>query len=223
MIHKWLGRVRLMPGADRLFRRIASASDRNQLEDYLAEVMYSLVFAGLGFQVEIEPFGGKGPDLRVSRNGHSAIVEVMRFRKMYPGPTVIDPTAIDPTDDYQELPAYGDPGRDIRKTFGKIRWKFRQTENAEAIIAIWNDDEDLEDTAVLMAVHDIRRDTARSLLLPPIDLLFVLYGSKWVRAGDRKQLYCFPLRDSEQPHQVTWQQELASSSVSQLIQRALVS
>ena len=74
-----------MPRSNRVFARIAAASDKEQLEDYLAEVRYALIFCGLGFEVTIEPGGNKGPDLSISRDGHSAVVEIMRFRKVYSG------------------------------------------------------------------------------------------------------------------------------------------
>jgi hypothetical protein len=48
------------------------------------------VFAGLGFHVEIEPNGSKGPDIGVSRDGHHAVVEVTRFRNIFPGPPEFD-------------------------------------------------------------------------------------------------------------------------------------
>jgi hypothetical protein len=44
-----------MPGSKHLFRRIALTPDKEQLEDYFAEIRFALIFAGLGFQVEIEP------------------------------------------------------------------------------------------------------------------------------------------------------------------------
>ncbi len=44
-----LEQVRQMPGASLKFRRIANAPDREQLYDYLAEIRYALVFAGIGF------------------------------------------------------------------------------------------------------------------------------------------------------------------------------
>jgi len=215
-VQKQFKRVQQMPGANRVFRRIASASDKEQLDDYLAEVRYALVFAGLGFQVEIEPFGSKGPDLRVSRDGQSVAVEVMRFRKMYPGPPVLDLE-----NENLLLPEYGNPPRDIRKAFEKILAKFPQIENEQAIIAIWNDDGDLEELEVATAVDDMRRDVYRHVLSLPDGLLFVLYGSDAIRAGDHKQLYCFPLRYAEQPYHVAWQQELDTSTVSALIQRTL--
>ena len=52
-----------MPNVNSKFKRIANASDGEQLDDYLAEIRYALILAGLGFQVVIEPLGKKGPDL----------------------------------------------------------------------------------------------------------------------------------------------------------------
>ena len=207
--------VQKMPGANRLFKRIASASDKEQLEDYFAEVRYALVFAGLGFQVEIEPSGRKGPDLGISRDNHQAIVEIMRFRKMYPGPPVLDlsgPITI--------LPEYGNPPRDIRKAFEKILNKFSQVGGEESVIAIWNDDEDMEEVEVETAVIQLRNDGLHQIFSLPEGLQFVLYGSNAVYPGGR-QLFCFPLRYQYQSHQISWQQELASSTANELIQRAL--
>ena len=76
-------RIEQMPGANGLFRRVASAADREQLGDYLAEVRYALIFAGLHFEVHLEPLGRRGPDLKVSRDNHETFVEVMRFRKVF--------------------------------------------------------------------------------------------------------------------------------------------
>ena len=215
-IHAELERIRQIPGASRLIRRIATASDKGQLDDYLAEVRYALIFAGLGFQVEIEPFGSKGPDLRVSRNSQSASVEVMRFRKVFPGPPVFD---LD--NDTGLLPEYGNPPRDIRKAAEKIQAKFSQIGHEQAIIAIWNDEEELEELEVATAVNFIRQDAHRNILSLPEGLLFILYGSNARHEGGQKQLYCFPLRYPRQSHEVAWQQELDSSLVHTLIRRAL--
>ena len=51
----------------------------------LAEVRYALIFAGLGFDVEFEPDGDKGPDLGIKRDGEKVVVEIMRFRKINSG------------------------------------------------------------------------------------------------------------------------------------------
>jgi hypothetical protein len=207
--------IQRMPGASRLFKRIASAPEREQLEDYLAEVRYALVFAGLKFQVEIEPWGRKGPDLRISRDDHQAVVEITRFRKMYPGPPVLDLSGPITT-----LPEYGNPPRDIRKAFEKMLNKFPQVDDRESIIAIWNDDKDLEELEVEAAVAQLRIDGTRQIISLPQGLQFILYSSNAIYPGS-KQLFCFPLRYQYRPHQVRWQQELTSFTIQDLVQRAL--
>jgi len=210
-----LKRVGKMPGANRLFKQIMSAPDEDQLGDYLAEVKYALIFAGLGFQVEVDPKGKKGPDLGISRNGHYAVVEVTRFRKVHSGPPMLDMS-----DKLSTLQQYGNPPRDIRKSIEKILNKLRQVQNGESIIAIWNDDEDLEEVEVQEAVEGIRDEAAQGILTLPNGLLFVLYGSNRI-GQDGRQLYCFPIHYSAQEHQQLWQQELESSTVEELVQRAL--
>jgi hypothetical protein len=217
-LRKLFERVQQMPGASRLFLRIASVSDKEQLDDYFAEIVYALVFAGLGFQVEIEPFGQKGPDLRVSRDGHQTVVEITRFRKIYPGPPEFD---ISDEDEKSELSDYGDPHRDARKSFEKLLSKFSQVGDKQSIIAIWNDDGDLEEGEVKTAVNALCNDAERGILSLHRRLLLVLYGSPWVRTIDHKQLYCFPLRHPDHPDQITWQREFERFTVREYIQRAL--
>lgn len=209
-------RIQQMPGANGFFRRVASATDREQLEDYLAEVCYALIFAGLQFEVQIEPLGRKGPDLKVSRDGHEAFIEVMHFRKISMGPLPLGPS-----DENLVLSDYGNSSRDIRKAFEKLLAKFRQVQDMQAIIAIWNDDGDIEELEVQEAVLSLREDASHSALVLPSGILFVLYGSPWKRMRDHKQLYCFPLHITEQSRQFGWIYELETSTVNELIQRAL--
>lgn len=209
---KYFERIQGMPRANRVFGRIASAKDKEQLADSLIEIQYALIFAGLGFQVEFEPSGNKGPDLGITRDSQSIIVEIKRFRKIYPGPPVLDLS-----DENLILPEYGNPPRDIRKTFEKIVLKFPQVGNNPGIIAIWNDDEDLEEVEAEVAVNNICHDATRGSLSLPSGLLFILYGSKWI---GNKQLYCFPTRHLEQPYQ-TWREEIEKATVGELVQRAL--
>ncbi|MBK8902248.1 MAG: hypothetical protein IPM53_13765 [Anaerolineaceae bacterium] len=207
-------RIQMMPGSRQMFKRIASAPDIEQLMDYLAEVRYALVFAGLNFDVEIEPFGKKGPDLQIAKNGNRAIVEVKRFRKVYSGPPELDinnPKTM--------LVEYGNITRDVRKAFNIILTKFDQIGNSDAIIAVWNDDEDLDDWEVSKAVQNIRLDSKNNKLAVPSNLAFVVYGSKWI--GDQnQQLYCFPIHQRHSPY-LLWCQELDSSIVSDLVHKAI--
>jgi len=202
-------RVRQMPGASREFKRIANTPDKGQIGDYLAEIRYALVFAGLGFQIEIEPLGKNGPDFRISRDGHTAFLEVARFRLIHPGPPKISLSDKEFLDDTFLLESYGDPARDLMKAFDKIEGKFRQIGDKEAIIAIWNDDEDLEEIE-MEQVPDLFREAAKDRPLPK-GLSFVLYGSNCLRK--HQQLYCFPLQEPGEPHQANWRSELESSLV----------
>jgi hypothetical protein len=208
---RWFKRVQQMPGANRLFRRIASSSDLEQLKDYLVEVKYALVFAGLEFAVEIEPLGRKGPDLLIERDDHQALVEITRFRLVHPGPPFLDPD--DPT---TYLPVYGDPGRDIRKALAKITDKLAQVEGKESLIALWNDDGDLDEWEVGAAVSQLRRDAAARVVALPAGLRSVVYGDKWVDS-----FFCFPLRSGDAPHQHALQRELESTTAARLVERAL--
>jgi hypothetical protein len=195
-------RVEQMLGANRVFRRVACATDKEQLADYLVEIRYALIFVGLRFEVEFEPSGGKGPDLGIVRDAQQAIVEIMRFRKIYPGPPDLELTDTDLI-----LPEYGNPPRDTRKAFEKIVAKFPQVANQRGIIAIWNDDEDLEEAETKTAISNIRNDAEIGILSLPGDLLFVLYGSKWIID---KQLYCFPFRRLD-PLYHAWKTDLENA------------
>jgi hypothetical protein len=207
------GRVERIPSSHRLFTRLTSASDKEQFDDYLAEVIYALLFIGVGFEVEIEPFGAKGPDLGVKRDGHQAVVEITRLRKIFAGPPEFNICD-------SELPDYGNPQRDIRKAFEKILSKFRQVGDDQSIIAIWNDDGDLEDVEVAMAVNYLRNNAIQHASVPD-GLLFVVYASQWVQLPSHyKQIYCFPINGSEY-YQSLWQHELSNSTVKQLFAHAL--
>jgi hypothetical protein len=48
--------------------------------DYVAEIRFGLMLAHLRFKTAFEPFGERGPDLSISRDGQRAYLEVRRFR-----------------------------------------------------------------------------------------------------------------------------------------------
>jgi hypothetical protein len=177
-----------------------------------AEIRYALLFVGFGFEVEFEPAGNRGADLGIMRDGEKAVVEIMRFRKINSGLPLLNLE-----DENLILPEYGNIPRDIRKAFDKILAKFRQIENQKGIIAIWNDDEELEEAETATAVYDIRTDVKKGLLVIPDGLLFTLYGSKWI---GKQQLYCFSFQNLEQPFE-TWKTEIEKADVFSIIERAL--
>jgi hypothetical protein len=209
---RWFELAQGINKANRAFRRISSTKDKEQLLDYLAEIRYALIFVGLGFEVEFEPAGNRGADLGITRDGEKAVVEMMRFRKINSGLPLLNLE-----DENLVLPEYGNIPRDIRKAFDKILAKFRQVENQKGIIAIWNDDEELEEVETETAVYNIRADVKKELLVTPDGLLFALYGSKWI---GNQQLYCFPFQNLEQPFE-TWKTEIEKADVFSVIECAL--
>ena len=212
LAQRWFERANKVKKSKRVFQRIASAKDKEQIADSLAEIRYALIFAGLGFEVEFEPMGNQGPDLGIKRDNKEAVVEVKRFRK-----TSSEIPLLNLDDENLTLPEYGNIPRDVRRAFDKILTKFRQVEYQTGIIAIWNDDEELEEVETDTAVYNIRNDVKRGLLKTPDGLLFALYGSKWI---GNKQLYCFPFQDLDQPFG-SWRTELEQATVFEHIERAL--
>lgn len=203
-----LDRAQQLPGVGSTLKRIAHAPDREQLCDYLAEIRYALVFVGLGFKVQFEPLGKKGPDLRISRNGHDAVVEVRRFRQADSGPPEISLSDKEFLDDTCLLEPYGNPERDVKKIASGIADKFKQVGSSVSIIAFWNEDENDIETEI--AVRELCNATAQHGFTLPPGLLFILYGSSWRRP--RQQIHCFPLRTLGAP-QSDWMRELESFSV----------
>ena len=213
LAQRWFDWAHKVNRSNRVFQRIASTKDKEQIADSLAEIRYALIFAGLGFDVEFEPVGNQGPDLMIKRDNIEVVVEVRRFRK-----TNLDLPILNLDDEDLTLPEYGNIPRDVRRAFDKILDKFRQIEYQKGIIAIWNDDEELEDVETDTAVYNLRNDAKNGLLKIPDGLLFALYGSKW-QLGN-KQLYCFPFQNLAQPFE-TWKTELEEATVSNHIERAL--
>jgi len=216
VLEQQLRRLQQMPGASRLLKRLASSSDKEQFLDYFAELRYALVFAGLQFQVEIEPLGRKGPDLRISRDGQQSVVEVTRFREIYPGPPTVD------LDSHDFLLAeYGNIERDTKKSSEKIRGKFRQIKAQDAIIALWNDDGDLDELVIKETMSVFLDDAKQVAVSIPEVLAFVLYASPWIYIRNRQQFWCLAIPGNQKPHHEAWQRELVASTLDDLIERAL--
>jgi hypothetical protein len=217
-LEPFLARVEKMEGAARLFKRIEDAGDAAQVDDHLATARYALMFVGLAFEVVVEPTGLEGPDLSVTRDGHSAAVEVTRFRKMHEGPSASAPPNM--PDILQE---YGDPLRDIRKVRDKVTSKFRQLRKGTGVVAIWNDDGDLEDLEACEGVAGIADEAMVGAISVPPGLFLVVYASHRWSPRVSRQVYCFELQPNCPPHLRQWQAELESSPVHGLIQRAVSS
>jgi len=166
-------------------RLIERATDVEVLLDYLCELRFALIFRSLGFDVEAEPLGRAGPDFWVVRDGKGVMLECTRLRRIHQGPSELGATDPLPT-----LVDYGDPRRDTKKAFEKIRDKFPQVADRDTIVAIWNDDGDLEEFEVGAAVgHIMDGVTARR----PPGLQAVLYSSRLIDVTTTKQIFCFEL------------------------------
>jgi hypothetical protein len=209
---KCFKRVKQMSNASRIFRRIINAQ-RDDIGDYLSEVWFAVFFSVLGFQVVIEPSGKAGPDMEVTENGHSAIVEVTQFRRVYEGPPEICTN-----DERPVFVEYGDSRRDIEKAYNKIVGKFPQISKVNtrtSIIALWNSDGDLEEIEMEEAIRHLRRDSEEHRISIPSNLAFVLFGP-W-----DDQLLCFPLRSNLVPYERGWMQKIEEMAVGQFIRCVL--
>lgn len=198
-----------LPGSERKLRELASAA-KMEFPDLMKEVDYALAFTGLGFKVEVEPdAGSKGAkciDLRIERDGQECFVEITCFRPMYEGPPEFQ-GGMDIS-----LQEYGDTDRDMGKVAQKILAKTGQLGSRTSIIALWNDDGDLEELEVEEAVRYLSKEGSL-----PEGLQFVLYGSPWI---GKQQLYCYPAKPHLAPVFHVWMKELEGCSFQQLISAA---
>lgn len=220
--HRVISRVvRSLPsisGGHALVRRLDRARSDAEFEDLLAEAWFAAVFRFCGYSVTFYPDGASGPDLLITKSDSSIYVEVARFRPMNAGPSESADDA-----DSEALPEYGNYSRDSVKVRKKIYSKFAQIGMRTAAIAIWNDDEALEDLEFHAAVVRLRGDAAI-----PAGLEVAIYGSKWVNcdvsAGGAGQFVSIPFRERLSP----WAQALThaigrvnlSSAVADLVAHA---
>jgi hypothetical protein len=201
----WLSRVLKWPNSAALFHSLASAADKQTLFDHLATLRYSLIFGYLGFVVSFEPTGTKGPDLLMTRDGISATVEVTRLRPMNPGPPALSEEESQSGE--WVLEPYGDPYRDINRSFGKVLGKLKQAIAPHSIIAVWNDDEAPEELEMFMAVRDLWQVPGL-----PAGLDFVIYGSQWI-SSVHFHLHTFLMKPQLDTVMQAWAQQIESVNV----------
>ena len=192
------------------FRLIDNASNREELCDYLCELRYALIFKFLGFDIIAEPLGNKGPDFRIDRNGMQIMLECMRFRRVHPGPfeegLSDDSTGLE----------YGDIQRDTQKACSKIKNKDHQVSGYDSLIAIWNNEGDLEELEVRLAIHQLIADSNAERYPLPQGLMAVVYGSNWKNHASGKQVFCFEVVEPTPPVS-KWFEELRSIDVDRVL------
>lgn len=197
--------IELMSGSAAKLRKIADESKRDQLLDTLAEVKYAVIFSELGFKVEIEPLRGEAeganPDLRISKDDYSCLVEITRFQSSQSPVERLSCTT-------DMLSEYGDPPRDWQRLFNKIESKFRQA-GRDGIIALWNDNDNLEYVEVEGAsrYHAKQSMPSRSSLL--------LFRSHLTD----ENFFCYKLRDRLPTYQKAWMNELKRVNPKQILFR----
>lgn len=198
----YLERAREWRHADALFNKLKSAPRIERLNDYLAEMKFGILFEDLGFQTEIVPENdGPTPDLLVARDGQRAFVEVKHFRRVPEGTPEAEKIYINQA----FFKKFGSPERDVMKALLRIRDKYRQVRGREpGIIALWNDDEEIEAIEVGEAVAALVRND-RNI---PRNLLFVLFGSAWVNPGSEQFLHCYPFGSDGAKAYGRWMREL---------------
>jgi len=200
--------VRDWANADSLFKKIAGASDKAVVLDYLAELQYGLIFSSLGGTVAFEPFDGIGPDLRVSRQENEFFVEVSRFRCRNSGLSNSNLTIVPAI-----LPEYGNTERDTNKAYGKILEKLeKQCRYGPTVLSLWNDDDELEEE-ILDACHDIGADSK----YPP-EVLYVVCKNKWFKP-DESQFFLYRASSNPPPFVDAMMANLYKFSVSDAIAR----
>lgn len=217
---EWLKQLQILAAVNkggRILRRIRQASHEEQLKDGLTEARFAVCLYGMGFEVEVEPLGKSGPDLRATCEAGSALVEITRLQS-----TDEDITEIDPDNIPEMLPVTGDVKRDIRRVRQKIAGKFPQLKTEDpSILVIWNDHDAIMDPHAKTAVHQLVLDSASGAASTPLELHFIVYGSKWASFPMHTQFYTYNLHVPESPFFHNWRLEWEKSTVGQLVQAAL--
>ena len=184
-----------------LFRRIAQAADNDQLADCLVEGMFVFHFLDHGFAVSIIPGSSKErrPDLRVSRDGQTAVVEIKHYRHKHPGPPLLDLDEYRRTGKTPLLAKYGDYERDEKRCHrilvNTLEQIFAHIDGKEPfIIAFWNSDDDLDELQFSSSVQSLLARERN--ILPPDSCGFSLFRSNWIEFPNGRriqQFYATPL------------------------------
>lgn len=207
--------VETIDGSNQKLKRFARAASIDELGDLYAELTFAMLFFALGFKVQFEPTGEKGPDLLVNRDHESAYVEVKRFR---PRP-VTNALATIPSTVSPLFQPYGQPEKDTDKVRAELYGKFRQVIGHNGILAIWSDDDDLESLEHQFAVNDMRRDDELGFQHVPQTVLFSVFAGNWLSARGQ-QVYCSHFRSLNEPFR-QWAEDLEFASVTNCVRHAI--
>lgn len=213
--HPHLRAISLLPRGDRILRRLSRVSDVESLRDVLAEVHSALLFAGLGFAVEVEPLGQKGPDLRVQLDEHSLLVEISRLRLKRRMPV------LDLAERPLMLANLGPPLEDVRRAFQKICSKLPQLAAQPGILLIWDDDEVLDEAHVATASQWMLKHSEADSLKNVERLEFLALHVNWVRPETPQEFFTWAIRGETLGWIGEWRTKLESIGLREALDSAL--
>jgi hypothetical protein len=213
--HPLLQAVSRIPNGERVLRRISNSGDVEEFRDYLAEINYALAFVGLGYEVEVEPEGPKGPDLRVCLDKHALFAEVTRLRLSHEMP-VADLSATNPMLSY-----LGDPLQDVRRAFQKTCDKLPQLSSGPGMLAVWNDDEVLDELHMRTAAHWLQEELQHGRLAAAQNLQLVVLHTKWVSVSRRQEFYTWTPHESEEHWIAEWRATIEHAKLREALEVAL--
>jgi len=213
--HLPLKAVARLKNGHRILNRISSSANVEDLRDYLAEVHYALTFAGIGFEVEVEPDGTAGVDLRISMSGDSLRAEVTRLRLSHEMPR------LDLTEENPILPCLGDPLVDVRRAYQKAHDKLRQLTAGPGILAVWNDDEVLDELHMRTAVKWLQDEASAGRIDRDGNLILVLYHTNWIAPSNPKEFYTWSIRDTQDAWVAGWREALETARLGESLESAI--
>lgn len=212
--HPHLRAVSLLPGGDRILRRLSKAPDVESLRDALAEVDSALLLAGLGYAVRVEPLGEKGPDFEIRHDEHSLLVETSRLRLKRRMPV------LDPTQQPLLLADLGPPLEDVRRAFQKICDKLPQLASQPGILLIWDDDEVLDEAHVATAARWLREHFDSGNLRDGDHVRFVALHVNWVRPSDPQEFFTWTIREPQEAWVAGWRAKIEDARLRDALTKA---
>ena len=119
-----------------------------------------------------------------------------------------------------ELIAYGNPPKDIKKVFDQIIEKFSQLKGGNGIVALWSDLDDLEELEFEFAMKDIRRDAIFGIREVPATLLLCVFGSGWFNPRRGQRIYTESFQQLSHPF-LSWAEDLEDYRVDEAASRRI--
>jgi hypothetical protein len=190
-VNYWLSRTNKIAMIDKYqskLNRIGRVYSKEDLNDYLAEIRYALLFLSLQYKVIMEPCGDKGPDLKIIKDEFSALIEVTRFRPSKICQETYNMLGKQPEE--LKVNEYASVNECIQRIYTKVIGKFEQIDGYRSIIAIWNDSEEIDYADVKPAIKDMMSVNDGSIDIPA-NLELIIFSS--FESSD-KQVYSYRLK-----------------------------